>query len=270
MSDDLNQPRPTDADATLRQRMAEVACLPTGHPLRAPVEKEVAERGGEWPLLWQTLQGDDDAFRSALADVPVPPSLTERLLAIPDEAASPMRIAPSEPAPRWNLFVPFSLAAAVLLTIGLWVGVFRPSAIPHELAVKQIAMSIDDVEIAPTVTTSNWSDVEGKLSSAVPFPVKTPTLRRPMQLVSAGAGMIAGRMPVVRSTWTDGGLTYDLFQFRAGDFGLTKPITRTELCPMLIAGRGAHNCRIVLWTEEGRDYALVVDPGDKPTPELPI
>jgi len=268
MSSESPNPMHDNGDDLLRKRMMEVALLPKEHPLRAAVDRDLVSQGKKAAPLWHEIAQEDQQLQEALAGVDVPATLQSRVLSLPDvQRHSPHR---TERA-RWlSPWVLASAAAAMLLVvIGLWAALANRASPQAAQSLVPVVLALDQLPRQAEVTTPNWIEVQKALASKVPFTLATPAMNRPLTLVSGGTNLADGKFPVVHTVWTDGFFIYDLFQFQAADMGIRGPIARTVLCPMFLEGHGMHNCRMVLWSESGHDFALLVDPGDKPTPPLP-
>jgi hypothetical protein len=261
-------PSPDDLD----RRMGEAAALSPEHPLRQAVVREVVTLGADVERRWLDLLRADEQLRLELARVNPPPGLHDRLLAIPDDVRprawwrSPGRLA-------------IGIAAMVLFSIG--VVLFVPEVAPAPGAGKNLgrvavltatsATSASPTQPRPQameVNSSDWAKVVEALDDRAPFRLARPALRGDARLLGASLATLDDH-PVLVSLWTDGNRTFPVYQYRAGDFGISGPVERTIMCPMEAAGHPRMRCRVILWSDANGDYALVLDVGDLPDDQLP-
>ena len=94
-----------------------------------------------------------------------------------------------------------------------------------------------------------WSAVH----TAVPYAVDRPKLDPSFKLVGGKVVSLGGRT-MIYTRWRRGGTTYSLHQFCGKEFALNRPVARREVTPSSLPNAP---CRIIIWTENHCDYALV-------------
>jgi len=247
----------SESDA-FRKRMEETASLPPDDPLRFDFEREVAGNGTFDRRRWDELLDESRQLCEALADVPVPGGLQQRLLAIPD-ATAPAGRRPAGDRPRsrpiWPAWV---AAAAVLVAAGVLLRWSPQRRSDLEtvglLAVNNHLNHREQQDLS--VQTADAGELERALSPTLPFPVLTPELD-PRFRLRGGRKCTLGAHPAALSLWKCGEREYSVFQFRRTDFGLQELHAARFVRLREPAGAGG---TAFVWTRGPYGYVLVGDP----------
>lgn len=231
----------------LRRLMEEAAALPPDDPARKQVEEAVSTAGRKAEEEWLELLRFDEKLRLCFQRVPAAPRLEDDLLAIPDQKP---RRGPFGPVRRrWR---PMAVAAALILVVGassllVGRGGGKTAALQN---VALLAMGEHMEESALTVETRDPLELQRALAAEIPFPVVIPSMDRRLSLIG-GRRCTLGSHTVVYSRWRDGEARYSLYQFRPQEFRIPNTVEPTS-----VPGEPGR-CRVRLWTEKGRGYALV-------------
>lgn len=244
----------------IEKRLLEASLLPGADPRRQEVEREVRESGGSLVGLWERTLRENALLREELRCLDPPEGFAGRLMRIP-AAMSSGRLLEHFRLPYWMV------SAAAVLMIGAFLGwtALRPAAgeraSPLSLGkVASLALDRHVHEQEYSVITLSPEYFETSLASSVPFTVVLPAVDSDYRLVG-GRSMSLDNHPAVCSRWTGRHGECSLFQFRSSDFGIPEHTDREVIhsdhvnCPAA-AGR---NCEVVVWSENGRGYALVSD-----------
>jgi hypothetical protein len=244
----------------LRRAMSGMAALSPDDPLRLELEGKVAA-AGEWARIeWLRLLGAEGALRDRLRRVEVPPGLEERLLASARTAGrthSALRLSRG-----W-------LAAAAVLLLALSSAFLLPrlrTSLESGKELKTLALlavnnHINSQEVS--VVTLDPLFLERELGGAVPFRIVLPSVRTGLSLVG-GRQCAFGSRPAVYSRWEGPQDKCSLFQFRCSDFGISNQVGKEVIRCEQTGNRAVEGCRcrVIIWSEEGRGYALVTDNTD--------
>jgi anti-sigma factor RsiW len=235
----------------LRRRMGEVASLLHDDPDRQAVLRQISRIDGPLQREWIDLVQQDERLRLDLGRVTPPPGLQERLLAIQQQHRP--RKAWFFRGSRWMA----ALAASLVLIAGIWATL---AIRQHQQA--QTLQTIATLTIAShegrpelSVVSSDWSAIEASLKNNVPFPVELPRLDPNLKLTGGKVMTLAGNKAIY-TCWQSGGRTYSLYQFCGKDFGVHFAIPRQTIKPKIAS---ASPCRVIMWTEDHCDYALVIE-----------
>jgi hypothetical protein len=240
----------------LRQAMIEASLLPPDDPRRCELEAEIS-RAGEWAeSQWLQIQAENERLRLDLRRVTPPESLEKELLELPRKSAGELNRLIRE---HW-----LARAAAILLIAVVSGGIMyylnnrggQGSLV--ELARLAIDNHVHNQDV--TVITLNPEYLERHLAAAVPFKIVMPAVNSQYNLVG-GRSCSLGTHPVVYTRWASREGCCSLFQFRCSDFDLPDQSGKEVIhsskvdCPEA-KGR---DCNAVVWSEQGRGYALVAD-----------
>ncbi len=236
--------------AQLRWRMGEAAALPHDDPQRVDVVREISRTGGSLEREWLEFVCEDERLRLELARVEPPADLQQRLLAISREARSRPRW--FRHASRWL----YAMAALVLLGLMTWGTVSYQSRARVARSRDQVAtltMACHESEPQLSIVTSDWQEIWSATHMAVHYPVDRPKLDPSFQLIG-GKVVTLGGSKMIYTRWQKAGRTYSLHQLCGKEFGLPRAIARQEVRPNSLSNP---RCRVIVWTENHCDYALV-------------
>lgn len=252
----------SDAINNLRRRMEDVALFPPEDPQRQAVMQEISAIDGPLEQEWLQLLEDNERLRLELARVEAPAGLEQRLLAIARQ--HPRRRLWRFRTPRWI----FAVAAVVALVVGSSIFALlngqRSSRALQAFA--SLAANHHEAQPALSVSTEDWKVVEASFAGKFPLPIQRPSLDPDLRLQGGRLATLDGQQ-VLYTRWTDRGTTHSLYQFCAKSFGLRHPLDRMTVLPR--AGASEPRCRVIIWSEDHCDYAMVVDVG-VPADRLPV
>lgn len=246
----------------LRRRMEDVALFPPEDPQRQAVMQEISAIDGSLEQEWLELLQDNERLRLELARVEAPAGLEERLLAIPGQ--HPHRSFWRFRTRRWMLAV----AALVALVIGASMFALLSSQRSGHAAQAFASLVANHHEAQPalSVSTGDWKVVEASFAGNFPLPIQRPSLDPSLRLEGGRLATLDGQ-EVLYTRWADGGTNYSLYQFCAKNFGLTHPLEKQSVLPR--PSGSDPRCRVIIWSEDHCDYALVVDVA-VPAESLPL
>ena len=241
----------------LRRAMIEASLLPPGDPRRCEVEAEIFRQGAWAENEWLDILAGDECLRLELRRVDPPENLEKRLLSLAQEPAGSGsgRFA----VPQWLL-----RAAAVMLLAVVSGGIMfysnhkRGQGPLAEIARLAINNHVYNQDVS--VITLDPRYLKRHLATTVPFEIVMPAVNAQYNLVG-GRSSSLGAHPVVYTRWAGREGRYSLFQFRCSDFNLPEQTGKEVIhsskvdCP----GAKGRDCDAVVWSEQGRGYALVAD-----------
>jgi len=231
------------------RRMEQASSLPAHDAVRVDVEQAVMRDGSADSERWNALLHEAQQIREALADVPVPPDLNQRLLTIPETV-------PTGAVRQSVTWLPWTVAAVVFLIAGFVVAQYLVKQSHLQtvavLAINNHANHVDDENNFHSGTAV---DVERRLSTQLNFDVHIPSLGDSIELVG-GRPCKLGRRPVAYTLWRRRAGKVSLFQFQPDEFGLPR-----EMQPKRVHVRGSAVIdgpdEVLIWINRGRGYALV-------------
>jgi len=241
----------------LRRAMIEASLLPPGDPRRCEVEAGICREGAWAEDEWLRIHSEDERLRLELRRVETPENLEKRLFSLAQEPAGSGsgRFA----VPQWLL-----RAAAVVLLVVVSGGIILYSNYKRgqgpltEIARFAINNHVHNQDVS--VITLDPRYLERHLAATVPFEIVMPAVNAQYNLVG-GRSSSLGTHPVVYTRWAGREGRCSLFQFRCSDFNLPKQTGKEVIhsskvdCP----GVKGRDCDAVVWSEQGRGYALVAD-----------
>ncbi len=245
----------------LRNRMEEVAALPSNHPDRLAMLEHISRIGGSIEAEWLALLRFDEELRIQLSRVVVPSGMRSRLLEIPRRASGHRRVRLLGPflelllGPR-RLAVAASLGVIVFLALA--VAAWKNDNL-HEFAALAVAAHASQPELA--LVTDDWELVRASYREQMPIDPLRPKPPSHWTLIGARLTNFDDRA-VLYSRWTDGDRTYSLSVYCAEQFRLPRQSEQRELIPRLLGEESGR--RVVFWSDRHCDYVLVVDDATVP------
>lgn len=243
----------TNQDA-LRRAMEEVAVLPPGHPQREQTLRQV-EAAGTWARdAWAEMLKEDEQCRLELRDVEPPVDLTQRLKAIPDQAAQSTRLRLTRRRAVG------AIAAACLLLVGLLgINLWPDEPDPERVMQDLVRLAVQDHRDRPelTVASSQPHRIESHLQGGLTFPVRVPPMEQGFSLVG-GRICSFDRHPIAHTRWQEGAREHSLYQLAAADFRLSPDFTPRKL---EIPATPEHPQRyeVLIWSSGHCVYVMVCE-----------
>jgi hypothetical protein len=253
-------------DAAFKEDMEQASLLPGHDPVRAAVVDRVAAVGGEEGPAgreWLSLLEESERLKLALVTVPVPEGLEAKLLRLPDLASSsPL---PWYKRPAGEILTPrrLSIAAAVMLVVGLgWWAYSVVAAHREAVQAERVALLAANIHTtilkqapAEQITTDRPDEAHEWLKKRVDFPVHLLSGRGP-KLTGAGVVQL-GTATAALTRWEGGGQQFSLLEFVPASVGLPDDFSQrtTEATPTT-------PYKVVMWSEPnlGCGWALVMEP----------
>ena len=244
--------------AQLRQAMEEVVSLPTDHPRRQAVLRQI-EREGKWARTdWAELVREEEQLRLELRNVAAPEGLRERLQAIPDQASVAHRR-------HWSRHyrVAGMLAAACLVLAAILLVNLRPDSPSFEQAVQHVAnLAVDDHLKRPelSITTGDPAQVASHLQPHVAFAIDVPSMDHALSLIGARICKFDER-PIAHTRWRDRqreGKEHSVYQFCAADFDLPEQFIPMRIEVPAVPGR-SQAYEVLIWSAGECAYVMVCE-----------
>ncbi len=236
--------------------MIEASLLPPDDPRRGEIEAEIS-REGEWAEEeWLKIHAENERLRRSLRRITPPESLEKKLFELPRKSAGDSN---RFLLPHWLV----RAAAALLLAIvsgGIMYYLNHKRGQGSLVEVARLAIDNHVHNQDVTVITLNPEYLKRHLAGSVPFKIVVSAVNSRYNLVG-GRSCSLGTHPVIYTRWASRDGRCSLFQFRSSDFGLPNQTGKEVIhsskvgCP---EARG-RDCNAVVWSEQGRGYALVAD-----------
>jgi hypothetical protein len=237
----------------LHRQMEEVALLPADDPSRLALVKQIVAVDGRLQQRWLDLLGENERLRLELSRVDVPAELQQHLLEIPLQQRRPA----ARPWLTWTRFITAAAAVLVILFALFAVDAYRDHRQrTTEQSFATLVSSHHQAMPELSVRSPDWQVIEAALNDRVPFEVRRPDRAPNLPLVGGRAATLKGA-PVLYTRWEKDGQVCSLYQFCASDFGLRRPLERTQVTPR--SDRLASGAAVILWSEDHCDYALVME-----------
>jgi len=235
--------------AKLRRAMGEAAILPPEDQERRSIEAQIAKAGPWAEKEWLGILEEDEHLRLELMRVDPPAGLEERLLKIPNTIGQPLYPSTFK---WWAAAASVFLALVGLLLLYAWKA---PRTDSQVVTLAALAIENHMRNQTLTVETNDIDLLQKKLTHQVPFPVIVPEMGPGFSLIG-GRNCKLCKYPAAYSLWSTPQGKSALFQLRASDFGLPPNMKKDIRCYKNLV-RPGDPCDTVIWTIDGRGYALL-------------
>lgn len=242
----------------LCQAMEEVVSLPTDHPRRKAVLRQV-ETAGEWArTYWADLVREEEQLRLELRDVPAPQGLNQRLNAIPEQVSAANR---RHWTMRYRMAATLAAACLVLL-VSLLVNL-RSQRPDFEQAAQHVArLAVDDHLKQPelAIAASEPDQVASHLQPHVAFVVDVPSMDQALSLLGGRICSFDER-PIAHTRWQDPaqeGKEHSIYQFCAADFDLPERFMPTRIEVPAVPGQ-SQAYEVLIWSAGQCAYVMVCE-----------